>query len=106
MAQFLLITEERCMSKKIVSLLFIFILLALLSITVFGQRGLLHMTRLKEELKRFEVSNQKLQEENTALKKEIEQLKNDRRHLEDLARDELGLAKENELIYDLKKKHK
>jgi len=94
------------MSKKIISLLFILILLALLSITVFGQRGLLHMTRLKEELKRFEVSNQKLQEENTALKKEIEQLKNDRRHLEDLARDELGLAKENELIYDLKKRHK
>jgi len=106
MAQFLLITGERCMSKKIISLLFIFILLVLVSITVFGQRGLLHMTRLKEELKRFEVSNQKLQEENTALKKEIEQLKNDRRHLEDLARDQLGLAKENELIYDLKKKHK
>jgi cell division protein FtsB len=94
------------MSKKIISILLLIILLALLSITVFGQRGLLHMARLKEELKRFEVSNQKLQQENTALKKEIEQLKNDRRHLEELARDELGLTKENELIYDLKKKHK
>jgi len=94
------------MSKKIITLLFILILLLLLTVTVFGQRGLLHMTRLKEEVKRFEASNQKLQEENMALKKQIEQLKNDRRHLEDLARDELGLAKENELIYDLKKKHK
>jgi len=94
------------MSKKIITLLFILILLLLLTVTVFGQRGLLHMTRLKEEVKRFEASNQKLQEENITLKKQIEQLKNDRRHLEDLARDELGLAKENELIYDLKKKHK
>jgi cell division protein FtsB len=94
------------MRKKIISLLFILILLALLAVTVFGQRGLLHMTRLKEELRRFEASNQKLQEENMVLKKQIEQLKNDRRHLEDLARDEMGLAKENELIYDLKKKKK
>lgn len=94
------------MRKKFISLLFILILLALLAVTVFGQRGLLHMTRLKEELRRFEASNQKLQEENMVLKKQIEQLKNDRRHLEDLARDEMGLAKENELIYDLKKKQK
>ena len=94
------------MNKKIISLLFILILVALLAMAVFGQRGLLHMTRLKEDLSRFEESNQKLQTENLALKKQIEQLKNDRRHLEDLARDELGLAKENELIYELKKKHK
>jgi len=94
------------MSKKIISLTFILILVALLAMTVFGQRGLLHMTRLKEELRLFEENNQRLQKENLALKKQIEQLKNDRRHLEDLARDELGLAKENELIYELKKKHK
>ncbi len=94
------------MGKKIISLIFILILVALLAMTVFGQRGLLHMTRLKEELRRFEENNQRLQEENLALKKQIEQLKNNRRHLEDLARDELGFARENELIYELKKKHK
>jgi cell division protein FtsB len=99
-------SEKETMSKKIISLLFILILLMLLAVTVFGQRGLLHMTRLKDELRRFEASNQKLQQENLTLKRQIEQLKNDRHHLEDLARDELGLAKENELIYDLKKKHK
>jgi cell division protein FtsB len=94
------------MSKKIISLLFILVLMALLAMTVFGQRGLLHMTRLKEDLRLFEEGNQRLQKENLVLKKQIEQLKNDRHHLEDLARDELGLARENELIYELKKKHK
>jgi cell division protein FtsB len=94
------------MSKKIISLIFILILVTLLAMTVFGQRGLLHMTRLKAELRLFEESNQRLQKENLALKKQIDQLKNDRRHLEDLAREELGLARENELIYELKKKHK
>jgi cell division protein FtsB len=33
-------------------------------------------------------------------------LKSNHRYLEDLARDELGLAKEDELIYELKKKQK
>jgi len=94
------------MSKKLLSLILIVILLALLALTVFGQRGLLHMSRLKAELRLFEESNQRLQKENMELKKQIEQLKHDRRHLEDLARDELGLARENELIYELKKKHK
>jgi cell division protein FtsB len=94
------------MNKKIISLIFILFLVALLAMTVFGQRGLLHMTRLKEEHRLFEESNQRLQKENLSLKKQIEQLKNDRHHLEELARDELGLAKENELIYELKKKHK
>ncbi len=64
------------------------------------------MVRLKDELRRLEECNQQLKSENLALKKEIEQLKNNPHYLEDLARDELGLARENELIYELKKKHK
>lgn len=64
------------------------------------------MFRIKEELKTLEEHNKQLTAENLALKKQIDQLKSNRKYLEDLARDELGLAKEDELIYELKKKQK
>jgi len=64
------------------------------------------MFRIKEELKTLEEHNKQLKTENLALKKQIDQLKSNHRYLEDLARDELGLAKEDELIYELKKKQK
>ncbi len=64
------------------------------------------MIRIKEELKTLEEHNKQLKAENLSLKKQIDQLKSNQRYLEDLARDELGLAKQDELIYELKKKQK
>lgn len=94
------------MNKKLIIILFTLIMGGLLTVAIFSQRGVLHMVRLKEELRQLEDYNSKLKAENFALKKEIEQLKYNSNYLEDLARDELGLAKENELIYELKKKNK
>jgi cell division protein FtsB len=94
------------LNKKIIALACALLLCILLGITIFGQRGLLHMFRIKEELKTLEEHNKQLKAENLALKKQIDQLKSNHRYLEDLARDELGLAKEDELIYELKKKQK
>ncbi len=64
------------------------------------------MLRLKDEVRKLEEHNQQLKAENLLLHKEIEKLKNNPKYLEDKARDELGLAKENELVYELKKKSK
>ena len=63
------------------------------------------MVRVTDDLRRLEECNRQLTEDNLALKKQIEQLQRDQRYLEELARDH-GFAKENELIYELKKKHK
>jgi cell division protein FtsB len=94
------------LNKKILTLACALLLCILLGLTIFGQRGLLHMFRIKEELKTLEEHNKQLKAENQALKKKIEQLKSNHKYLEDLARDELGLAKQDELIYELKKKQK
>jgi len=94
------------LNKKILTLACALLLCILLVITFFGQRELLHMFRIKEELKTLEEHNKQLKAENLALKKQIGQLKSNHRYLEDLARDELGLAKEDELIYEFKKKQK
>ena len=61
------------------------------------------MARLQEELAELEDYNNKLKTENKELRKEIGLLKNNLRYLEEVARSELGLVKEGELVYHLKK---
>ncbi len=48
--------------------------------------------------------NERLQKENKKLAQEIELLKNDQKHIEDLARREYGLLKKNEEVYDFERK--
>jgi cell division protein FtsB len=94
------------MSKKIIAIVLVLILGGLLVVTVFGPRGVLHMLRLKDEVRQLEEGNQQLKAENFALRREIDKLKSNPKYLEDKAREELGLAKGNELVYELKKNKK
>jgi len=63
------------------------------------------MMRLQEELHEIESNNSKLKKENDKLKLEIINLKNNLRYLEELSRNELGLAREGELIYRPEKRN-
>jgi cell division protein FtsB len=62
------------------------------------------MVGLQEELHNIEKNNIKLKNENEKLKLEIINLKNNLRYLEEISRNELGLAREGELIYRPEKK--
>lgn len=94
------------MKKLVLSVIFfiIFIVLVLVALTIFDQRGFIHMVRLREELEELENYNDKFLIENEELRQEIDLLKNDLRYLEEVARSELGLVKEGELVYHLEKK--
>lgn len=94
------------MKKLILSLSIIFfiIFIVLVALTIFDQRGFIHMVRLREELEELENYNDKFLIENEELRQEIDLLKNDLRYLEEVARSELGLVKEGELVYHLEKK--
>ncbi len=59
------------------------------------------MVRLKDDLVAIEKKNIQLHQENESLKKEVELLKNDLKYLEEIARKELGLIKDGELVYRL-----
>lgn len=75
------------------------ILLLLLGFAIFGDKGLVrgwHALQQKNELVR-EV--RALEDANLALRQEIEALRSDRRHLEAIARRELGMVRDDELIY-------
>lgn len=65
----------------------------------FGDKGVLHLLRLKKELARMKEANLKMEEENRKLREEVRRLQHDKQYIEEIARKELGLVKEGEIIY-------
>ena len=81
-----------------------FILLAVMILiiayyTVFGDRGILQMRKLGRNLQNIRASTEKLKQENEGLKQEIKLLQENGEYIEQVAREELGLAREDEIIY-------
>ena len=74
-------------------------ILFILFFTVFGERGLLRIHHLDQEIKDVRKRLEELKAENEKLKREIEALKSDRRYLESIARKDFGLVRSNEIIY-------
>ena len=76
-------------------------LLALVSLVVivWSPRGFLHLRQLHLEYRELTRKNQVLERENHRLYGEIDRLLNDPTALERLAREELGLVKEGELVF-------
>ncbi len=93
------------MKRFVINTFFLLLLILVIVLTISGKRGFLHMMRLQEELHEIESNNSKLKKENDKLKLEIINLKNNLRYLEELSRNELGLAREGELIYRPEKRN-
>lgn len=64
-----------------------------------GERGLMNVLSLKKGLREMENYNQSLKAENDKLKDYIYLLRNDKKYIEIIAREELGLVRNEELIY-------
>jgi cell division protein FtsB len=68
-------------------------------ITFFGENGILHLLGLKKEMGRIKEANLQLVKENEELKEEVRKLKQEKKYIEEIARKELGMVKEGEIIY-------
>ncbi len=78
----------------------ILILLLILGIfTFFGEKGIFSLLRIQKEVAQIKEKNAKLEEENQKLREEVKRLQTDRRYIEEIARKELGMVKEGEIIY-------
>ena len=91
--------EKSEMKKKRLLILVLISLLILGILTFFGEKGIFHLFRLQKELARIKEKNVKLEEENQKLKEEVKRLQSDKRYIEEIARKELGMVKEGEIIY-------
>ena len=84
--------------QKIVLSLAILILFSMLLFILFSDRGLSDLFALKGERDRLRQENVRLKEENDALYRTIERLRSDPEYIESVARKELGMIKEDEVI--------
>jgi cell division protein FtsB len=72
----------------------------------FGERGFVHLYRMEKERQEYVEKIQSLESENQRLLEEINRLRTDQEYIESVARRELGLIKDNEIIYRFNKKQK
>ncbi len=87
---------------KIGRYLVVFLLLMALLIT-FGNRGLVDNYLMSKRLAQVKSQSCEITTENNDLKKKILLLRNDLTYIEALARNELGMVKEGDIVYRLTK---
>ena len=87
------------MRKRGILFLILILFLALGLLTFFGDKGVLHLLRLQNELSRIKEANKGTEAENRKLREEVRRLQNEKRYIEGIARKELGMVKEGEIIY-------
>ena len=88
-------------------ILLLIVLLSLITYqTIFGDKGLIHLKQLEEELNSIKKINNNHRLENKLLREEIDLLKHNNPYIEEKARKELGLIKNKEIIYHIKKNNK
>lgn len=75
------------------------LILLLLLVTIVGERGALHLWRLRGEKAQLDEQNYQLQKTNEALRQRIARIRTDNRYLEKLAREELNLVRPGEVVY-------
>ena len=64
-----------------------------------GDRGLMNVLSMRQELEKIQENNIRLKQENESLKEYSYLLKNDIHYIEKIAREELGLLKSGEVVY-------
>ncbi len=87
---------------KIGRYLVAFLLVMALLIT-FGNRGLIDNYMMNKRLAELKLQNDKITIENNELKRKILLLRDDLTYIETLARNELGMIKEGDIVYRLTK---
>ena len=86
--------------QQVILLTLTFFLLVI-TVAIFHKGGILTVHEFKNELIKFEASNEILKKENEKLRFEIKALKFDPLAIETLAREKLGMVHEREIIYQL-----
>jgi cell division protein FtsB len=87
------------MRKRGFILLLLPVFLIMGFVTFFGENGILRLLQLKKEFARIKEANVRMEEENRRLKEEVNRLQSEKRTIEEIARGELGMVKEGEVIY-------
>ncbi|MBN1104001.1 MAG: septum formation initiator family protein [Deltaproteobacteria bacterium] len=84
---------------------FSFLLLSLVVVWLgFGEHGFVHLYRMEKERRSYLERITQLERENKRLLDEIHRLRTDREYIESTGRREMGLVKNDEILYRFEKK--
>ena len=75
-------------------------LLAMMAFTVWGDRGLLAMWRMQHDLERLVREIEIVEQKNATLAHEAQRLRSDLGYIEKIAREELGLVRPGEIVFE------
>lgn len=84
--------------KRILIFITVLFLVSLFFFIIFSEHGLVDLYSLKKEQDALVKKNEQLAAENLSLSVEIDRLENDPKFIENVARQELGMIAEDELI--------
>jgi cell division protein FtsB len=80
------------------------LILVILGFALFGEKGILRAWQANRHKAALEAELRQQEETIAQLKNEVKALQSDRRYIEGIARRELGMVKEDELVYQYPKK--
>ncbi|NOY12491.1 MAG: septum formation initiator family protein [Deltaproteobacteria bacterium] len=90
--------------KNLITLWLLVVILLMLGFAVFGNRGVVQILQAERQKQQLQAQLAELQQQQQRLREEIDRLQNDRDYWEQLARKNLGMVREGELIYHLSPK--
>ncbi len=90
--------------KKLCRISLLLLVILLLSIFFTPGKGLYFLRKQKLQVAALNVEKQELREKNTALREEIKRMKTDVHYLEEVAREQRGLLKKDEMVFDFSPK--
>ncbi|CAB1057848.1 hypothetical protein D1BOALGB6SA_2603 [Olavius sp. associated proteobacterium Delta 1] len=77
----------------------ILLLIALFIYIIFSKHGYSDLALLKQEQRKLVQKNEQITRENLAFRIEIDRLKNDLGYIENIARQEFGMIRKDEIIF-------
>jgi len=89
--------------KRLIKISAVFLLAALVWLLFAPDMGVFSLRSQSAKFEELQQQKAKLQEENNALRLEIERIQTDIDYFESLAREKHGLLKKNEILFDFSK---
>ena len=91
------------MVQKIIFALISILLFAMLIIIIFSEKGFIDLNEMKKKRDSLLSENAKINNENLVLYRKIKRAKDDPKYIEDIARQELGMIRKDEVILKIRK---
>ncbi len=95
----MMVVQFKPVYLKIVLLLGALMLISYVAMIFIGENGLRDLDAMKQELKQINIKNEEIQQENVEIYRKIERLKTDPVYMENIAREQLKMIGEKEIVF-------